>query len=148
MDYTALNTYITSDPAFADMVAIGDDEGIAQEINSRTTPVVGAVSRSKFAMWCGATGVRVAIEDHAANNASPLRASALTLKDFLLGGVSDALDLADAMNQAMLAGWVYAGAIAQEQADDLTAMATTEQPVFGQTLTNGDIAKAFGRMGV
>jgi hypothetical protein len=148
VDYAALNTYITADPAFADMVAIGNDEGIAQEINSRTVATVGKVDRAKFAMWCGATGVRVAIEDHAANNASPLRASALTLKDFLLGGVSDALDLADAMNQAMLAGWVAAEAITQEQADGLTAMATTQQPVFGQTLTNGDIAKAFGRMGI
>ena len=148
MDYQALHDYIIADPVFAPWIAGGNDQQIADEINTRTVAVVGSVSRAKFAMWCGATGVRVAIEDHAANPASPLRASALTLKDFLLGGVADSLHIADPMNAAMLAGWIAAGAITQAQADQLVAMATTQEPVFGQQIGNIDVARAFGRWGI
>jgi len=142
MDFAALKTYIEADPVFAEHIATGWDAAIADIINTRTVPVVGSVSRSRFAMWCGMTGVRVGIEDHSNDPASPLRASALTLKDFLLGGVSDSLDLADPVNQGMLAGWKSVGAITQEQADSLIALATIAQPIFGQTVHHLDVAKA------
>lgn len=148
MDHAALRAYIDTDPTFAPWVAGGNDQQIADAINARTVPVVGGVGRSRFAMWCGATGLRSAIADHAANAASPLRAIALTIQDFLLGGVSDAIHLDDPQNQAMLGAWVSVGALTQAQADELIGLATTQQPVFGQTISNIDVACAFGRTGV
>lgn len=142
MDYAALKTYIEADPVFADHVASGWDAEIARIINERTVPVLGSVSRARFAMWCGATGLRAVIQDHADNPTSQLRSIALTLLDFLQGGVSDSLDMADASNQAMLAAWVSTGEITQPQADELLAMATTDQPIFGQPVHHLDIAKA------
>lgn len=144
----ALRAYIDADPTFAPWIAGGNDQQIADEINRRTVPVVGSVSRSRFAMWCGATGLRAAIADHAANQASQLRSIALTLEDFLLGGVADELHLSDPVNQAMVGAWVQAGALTQPQADELIALATTQQPVFGHAIGNIDVACAFGRMGV
>lgn len=140
-----LRAYIEAQPEFAAFIASGNDQGICDAINLRTIPVVGSVARSKFSMWCGSTGVRSKIQDHADNPASPLRAISLTLLDFLQGGVSEALDLADATNQQMLGVWVALGEITQTQADELIAMATTEQPLAGRTLSNIDIACAFGR---
>jgi hypothetical protein len=67
---------------------------------------------------------------------------ALTVKDFLLGGVSDSLDLSDPVNQMMLGAWVAAGALTQPQADELIAMATVSQPVFSQNISHQDVAKA------
>ena len=148
MDYAALKTYIEADQTFDAWVLGGNDQQIADEINARTVDKVGGVSRAKFAMWCGVTGLRAAIADHAANPQSPLRSVALTIQDLLLGGVASELDMADATNQAMLGAWVHAGALTQTQADDLTAMATTQVPVFGQHISNLDVAKAFGRTGL
>ena len=143
-----LRAYIEAQPEFAAFIAGGNDQDICDAINLRTVPVVGSVARSKFSMWCGSTGVRSKIQDHADNPASPLRAISLTLLDFLQGGVSEALDLADSTNQQMLGVWVALGEIAQTQADELIAMATTQEPIAGRQLGNVDIAKAFGRMGV
>lgn len=147
MDYQALRAYIDSDPVFLPLIAVGDDQGIADIINARTAPVVGMVPRSIFSMWCGVTGLRSAIEDAAGTAGHPLRSIALTVLDFLRGGVSEALDFADSRNQEMLGAWVQAGALTQPQADELVSLATTDQPVFGY-LHNLDIARAFGRMGV
>lgn len=148
MDYTALKTYIDSDSVFAPWIEGGNDQQIADEINSRSVFKVGSVSRSRFAMWCGATGLRAVIQDHAENSQSPLRAVCLTLLDFLQGGVSDELHLDDPMNQVMLGAWVQAGALTQDQVDALTVLATTAEPVFGRAVNNLDVAKAYGRMGV
>jgi hypothetical protein len=142
MDYQALKDYIEADATFANDIAIGSDAGIADKINARSVSAVGGVTRSRFSMWCGATGLRGAIEDIAANPAHPLRSVALTVKDFLLGGVSDSLDLSDPVNQMMLGAWVQAGALTQVQADELIAMATVSQPVFGQNISHQDVAKA------
>jgi len=146
-ELTALAAEITSNPVYADWIANGNDQQIADALNATTRPVVGKLSRARFSMWCGVTGLRAVIADHAANQASPLRAVALTVQDFLLGGVADAIDFADPANQAMLQAWIQAGALTQEQVGELLALATTQQPVFG-TVTNLDVARALGRMGV
>jgi hypothetical protein len=143
----ALAAEITSNPVYADWIANGNDQQIADALNATTRPVVGSLSRSRFSMWCGVSGLRAAIADHAANPASPLRAVALTVQDFLLGGVADSIDFADPANQAMLQAWVQAGALTQAQVDELLALATTQQPVFG-TVSNLDVARALGRTGV
>jgi hypothetical protein len=146
-ELAALAAEITSNPAYADWIANGNDQQIADALNAITKPVVGKLSRARFSMWCGITGLRAVIADHAANPASPLRSVALTVQDFLLGGVADAIDFADPVNQAMLQAWVQAGAITPEQVNELLEMATTQEPVFG-TVTNLDVARALGRMGV
>jgi hypothetical protein len=143
----ALAAEITSNPTYAEWVANGNDQQIADALNATTQPVVGSLSRSRFSMWCGVSGLRAVIADHAANPASPLRAVALTVQDFLLGGVADSIDFSDPANQAMLQAWVQAGALTQVQVDELLALATTQQPVFG-TVSNLDVARALGRTGV
>jgi hypothetical protein len=143
----ALRAHIDATPTYADWVANGNDQQIAEAVSALTAPVVGGVSRSRFAMWAGKTGVRSVIQDHANTVGSPLRSISLTLLDFLQGGVSDSLDFAEADNQMMLAVWIQMAAITQAQADDLLAMATTEKPVFG-AVSNTDIAVAFGRTGM
>lgn len=90
---------------------------------------VGSAPRSVFAMWCGSTGLRAAIQDHANDPDSPLRAVALTILDLLQGGVSDSIDMAHPSNQAMLGSWVQAGALTQAEADELVALATVPDPV-------------------
>jgi hypothetical protein len=87
------------------------------------------VSRGVFAAWCGATGLRTTVEDTANSAGHPLRAVALTLLDFLQGGVTDALDLAYPANLQMLDAWQQAGAITAEQAAQLQALAVVPAPV-------------------
>lgn len=140
----ALRAHIDATPEYAAWVANGSDQQIADAISAVTSQVVGGVSRSRFAIWAGKTGVRTIIQDHANTQGSPLRAICLTLLDFLQGGVSDSLDFAEPDNQAMLAVWVQMSAITQAQADELLAMATTNQPIFG-TVSNLDVARALGR---
>lgn len=147
MDKDQLRAYIEAQPEFADYIAYGQDLQICDAINLRTVPVVGGVSRARFAMWAGKTGIRAAIQYHADTQSSPLRSICLTLLDFLQGGVSDELAMNEPDNQQMLAVWVQLGEITQAQADDLMALATTQQPVAGRVLSNGDIALAFGRNG-
>jgi hypothetical protein len=88
----------------------------------------GSVSKAQFAMWCGTTGMRAAVEDHATNAASPLRSSALTIKDFLVGTVAS-IDFAEPANVMMLNAWVGATAINQAQADDLIALGAAPDPI-------------------
>jgi type IV secretory pathway VirB2 component (pilin) len=140
-----LRAYIEAQPEFADFIANGNDQQICDAINQRMVPVVGGVSRSRFAMWAGKTGIRATIQDHAGTQGSPLRAICLTLLDFLQGGVSESLDLSEPDNQQMLGIWVAMAEITQSQADDLIAMATTLQPMAGRILGNIDIARALGR---
>ena len=148
INYTALHDYIVGDAAFTTFIAGGNDQQIADAINARTISVIGNVSRANFAKWAGATGLRGTVEDHAINAQSPLKSAALTIRDFLQGDVNGVIEMSDPLNQAMMAAWVTAGALTQDQANQLVALATTNQPVFGQLLHNTDIAKAFGRNGV
>lgn len=141
MDYAALKEYVLSKPEFADDIAAGVDWRIAESITSTTTDQVGSISRARFSIWCGATGLRAAVADHANDPASPLRSIALTIQDFLLGGVADSLDLSHPNNQMMLGAWVAADAITQDQAADLVTLATTQVPIFGN-VHHLDVAKA------
>ena len=106
----------------ADALAVGDDASIVTVLNEPRYDVYGRVARAEFAMWCGASGLRAVIEDHAAMQASPLRSIALTILDFLRGGVAESIDFGLADNEQMLGAWVTAGGITQPQADALLGM--------------------------
>ena len=144
---TDLKTEIQSGPLAAELaqhVAAGNDAAIADILNRRYILVTGCVDRATFAMWCGSTGLRAAIQDHAGNAASPLRAIALTLLDFLQGGVAPSLDLAKPANLGMLAAWVAAGAITPEQRTELMEMAThviSRAEQLGINITDMDIRR-------
>lgn len=88
---------------------------------------IGAVSRARFAIWAAA-GPRAVIEDEAANSSSDYRASALTLKDLLVGA-ADELDLADPQVAALLAQWHAGGKISDAEHASLVALATMPDPV-------------------
>ena len=104
-----------------------DSQAIAGAMSAGRTRAA-PVRRADFAVWCGATGLRAAVEDHAANADSPLRSAALTIRDFL-GGAAESIDFSLAGNQQMLAAWQQAGAITQAQADALMALGREPDPV-------------------
>jgi hypothetical protein len=104
----------------------------------------GSVSKAQFAMWCGKTGMRAAVEDHATNAASPLRSSALTIKDFLVGPVGS-IDFAEPANVMMLNAWVGSAAITQAQADELLALGATPDPIHFNAVSDA-LNVAEGRM--
>lgn len=114
---------------YPDELAAGDDGAIYAAM-SATAPEAktGMVSRAFFAIWAASTGARAAIEDHAANVSSPLRPSALALRDFL-SGAADAFDCANPTNAGLVAAWVAAGAISQADSDALFALAETPQTI-------------------
>lgn len=105
----------------ADAWASGADATIVAILNEPRYDVHGKVSRDDFMVWCGSTGLRAVVEDHATTRESPLRAIALTVMDFLRGG-ADSIDFAKVANQQMLGAWVAANGITKEQADELLAM--------------------------
>lgn len=116
---------ITESPTLTNLLP--DSQAIADAMSegrTRSAPV----RRADFAVWCGATGLRAAVEDHAANVDSPLRSAALTIRDFL-GGAAESIDFALAGNQQMLAAWQMAGAITQPEADALIALGREPDPV-------------------
>lgn len=116
---------IAVDPALTALLP--DSQAIADAMSAGRTRSA-PVRRADFAIWCGATGLRAAVEDHAGNVASPLRSVALTIRDFL-GGAAESIDFALAGNQQMLAAWQMAGAITQAQADELMALGREPDPV-------------------
>lgn len=97
-----------------------DSQAIADAMSAGRTRSA-PVRRADFAVWCGATGLRAVVEDHAGNVNSPLRSAALTIRDFL-AGAAESIDFSLAGNQQMLGAWQQAGAITQEQADALLAL--------------------------
>lgn len=116
---------IAADPALTALLP--DSQAIADAMSEGRTRAA-PVRRADFAVWCGATGLRAAVEDHASNVDSPLRSAALTIRDFL-GGAAETIDFGLAGNQQMLAAWQMAGAITQEQADELMALGREPDPV-------------------
>jgi hypothetical protein len=164
MDHAALQDFILADPELSALAGApgpnGDypesqDQTIVDVLRSRTVPVYGPISRADFGVWAASTGVRAVIQDHADNQASPLRSSALTLLDFLRGGLAPSLDFGRPENLAMLEAWVQAGAIStgeQGQKEALLALATQQISVAEQQgfagLGNLDVARALGRHGV
>lgn len=141
-----LRDYILAQPELSAHVTAGNDGAIADWLNTPAVPKVSTVERSVFAGWCGATGLRAAIQDHSQNPASPLRSIALTTLDFLLGGVATSIDFAKAENMQMLAAWEQAGPITAEQKAALMALATkqisrAESQGYGHVSVS-DVAKA------
>jgi hypothetical protein len=127
MDYVALKTEIVSGPlaaALAEDVQSQQWGSVAARLNVRDGQMLSKIGRHAFATWCGATGLRAIVQDHADNAQSPLRSIALTILDFLRGSLSDNLDLTQPENQQMLAAWHSAGAITDTQLADLEARAT------------------------
>jgi len=116
---------IAADPSLTALLP--DSQAIADAMSAGRTRSA-PVRRADFAVWCGATGLRAAVEDHAGNVDSPLRSAALTIRDFL-GGAAESIDFGLAGNQQMLAAWQMAGAITQEQADALMALGHEPDPV-------------------
>lgn len=112
---------------YPDELAAGDDGAIFAAMTAMAPEAkTGMVNRAFFAIWAASTGARAAIEDHATNPASPLRPSALALRDFL-SGAADAFDCAHPTNAGLVAAWVAAGAISQADSDALFALAETPQ---------------------
>lgn len=111
-----------------EVIASQDSALIAAAVSVGRTKVA-PIDRANFAMWCGATGLRASIQDAADTVGNPLRSIALTLLDFLQGGVAQSLDLSDPHNQTMLAAWEQAGAITSGQVADLNAMTVVADPV-------------------
>ena len=102
-------------------VAIRHDAMVAKLLNDPLYVVLGPVSRELFVIWAAA-GPRASIEDIAADQGNPLRASALTLLDFMRGA-APALDLGHPSVAGLFDAWVVAGAITVEQKAALEVLA-------------------------
>lgn len=125
-------------------VADGNDGAIAEILNAPRYLAYGTVSRARFAIWCGSTGLRAAIQTHADSSDSPLRSIALTVVDFLRGA-AEGIEFALPENRAMLAAWVQAGAITQTQEEDLLALSQVAQSraqQIGVSVSVADVAQA------
>lgn len=110
-----------------ELLASRDSDAIAAAVNVGRVSL-GYVSREKFAMWAAKHSVRSKIEDHANNQASPLRSIALALLD-VLRSPTEGIDLSVPDNALMLGVWVQSGEITQAQADELAALASHADPV-------------------
>ena len=124
----SLRDEIRSNPDCADALARRDCDELAR-IASIDRTATGPIEKKDFAIWCAASGMRAAIEDHASNPASPLRAIALSLKDFLVGPPDAGIDFNEPGNQQSLAAWEAVGAISGEQKAQLLAMGIKPAPV-------------------
>lgn len=100
---------------------------LAAMLSPLRQPVLGTVPTEQFAAWAASTGMRAVIEDKAAAAGDPLRASALALRDVLMGSIPG-IRLDHAGNQAVLTAWVTAGALSQANRDSLTALGTRAAP--------------------
>ena len=123
--------------AFPGLTAANRDDGAIATALSVGRTKSEPVQRALFAMWAGQTGMRASIQDASATAGHPLRSVALTLLDFLQGGVSPSLDLSLPANQAMLSAWQAAGAITAQQIADLNALG-----IVPDVVTTQDVAKA------
>lgn len=117
------------------LVTERNDAGVAAYLSAGNL-VVGAVTRSNFAIWCASTGLRGVIETDCANTTSPLRAISLALRDFLVGSDTGGLDFSNPANAAMMQAWVTAGALTAAQQAALIAMATATVQVPVNSVSN------------
>lgn len=106
----------------APYVATRHDAMVAKILNDPRYPIAGNVGRAEFVIWA-ASGPRATIEDVATNQGHPLRASALTLLDFMRGA-AESIDLGNPAVSALFDAWVSAGAITAEQQAALQAHGT------------------------
>lgn len=116
-----LRNELVNDPLGRNYSSKGD-VACAELLAEKNRQVVGSVSRPDFTIWAAA-GPRAVIEDTALNVASPFRASALALRDFV-NGSADSLDLANTAVQQLLTDWTTGELITQAQHDSLVALAT------------------------
>lgn len=120
---SALRDELEADPLDIGYAGMSDAE-VEAALFAKDRPVVVGVTRDKFAIWAAKTGVRSTIEDVSLDKDDPLRASALTLLDFIRGGVSTTLELTNADNLQMLGAWVAMGKITEAQKNELIALGT------------------------
>lgn len=107
----------------APLVNANNDIAIAEALNAKNYTKLSSVTRNIFLIWAASTGMRATIEDHAANPSSPLRSSALSLKD-ILSDTASSIDFGIDGNVTMLEAWQAAGAITSQQKLDLLTLAT------------------------
>lgn len=118
-----LSDEISNDPLGVGYSAMISAPGkICELLNQPSRPAAGAISHQSFAVWCAASGFREVLED-ATQKGAPLRSAALTLVDFLRGGLS--LDLSSKPVQTMLQGCVPS-LLSQSALDTLMSAAQTK----------------------
>ena len=122
---------IHADPACADALIARDCTELARIRSVSRTKLV-PVSKPVFAIWCGSTGLRAAIEGHANNMQSPLCSLALTLRDFLGGPPDGFVDFTNAANQQALAYWESAGALTAAQLAQAIELGRVADPLDAQ----------------
>ena len=127
MKISQIRAAIAADPALKKYADAGNTQAIADALSAGRTQL-GEIATTTFAAWAAETGMRATIEDLAATLTSPLRASALTLRDVLVGG-APCIDMARDGNQRVLAAWLAAGAISDKNYAALIALATWPDPV-------------------
>jgi hypothetical protein len=125
MTPTEIRAAISADPALQALVP--DTVALAAALSVGRTKL-GTVTRSDFAGWAAASGLRSKIEDLSTTAAHPLRDSSLAILD-VLKGASDGINLSRPANAAMLDAWVATGNLAAADRDALIALATTDDPV-------------------
>lgn len=136
MDYAVLKAYIEGDAELAALAADGADETIAQTMNARTAPVYVTTEIGN--------GLVLATIGLAAGNALLDAINALPdfrhVRPLLEQG---RLDISSPLAQSALDSLV--GAVpefTQDDANALKALAAKDEPVFGHTVSNMDVARA------
>ena len=135
MDYAALKTYIEADPAFANDITIGSDEGIAQKINARS--VVGYVETE--------VGVGTILETLGLASGNALLDAIKSTPNFrhvwpLIE--QGRLRLDSPVTQGALDQLAAGGVISVAEAIVLKAKAQKNLPILGQNISHNDVAKA------
>lgn len=128
MDLQALRAYCAAN--FPEEWAAADEVAIQTIVAAMRAPagtVDGTVSQQDIRVWAAATGMRAIIEDHANDPTSPLRSSALALKDLLVGDASGGLDLGRSEVQTMMEVWGQNGALSA--ADRAALVAIGQKPI-------------------
>ena len=127
MNPDQIRAAIAASPALQEHAAAGRTQPIADALSVERTRL-GMVTTGDFAVWAVATGMRAKIEDLASSPISPLRASALALRDVLAGGGAG-IDLAVDGNRQVLVAWKSSGALSQVDFDSLMRLATKPDPI-------------------
>ena len=122
MPPSLLYVEITTGPLSAELaqfVAVADEESIHAILHRRDISVYGPVDVGQFVSWSAANGMLAKIEDHAANQASPLRSIAIALQKWIGGNTKLNFDLSKEAHQLMLQSWVTEGELTVPHRDSL-----------------------------
>jgi hypothetical protein len=162
MDYAKLKTEIETDPAkrgYAALVAIGNDQGIADLLNAQIEQRAVAIPMRRVLRWLATTGVLYSLnakgDEKLAATASQQerRVSAISkgALEMIRSPHVTALDLSDPTIAGMIDALVAANLITSAQKSEIQALA--QEPVsrairqFERAVTAIDIAVALGRKG-